>query len=157
MAGINVTANTPKINFANGDTNTTKILLQIAAPTNQRLKIKRWGVFFNEETGDSTPATPFVINIGKHTASTGGTALTLVKNSIGSETLQSTALHTLTTSTLSTLDSAMVNAQTGYEVIYPLGDEIIIQGGEKFGIEATSGGTVSTGGVDVIVKVWYEE
>ena len=154
MAGINVTATTAKIAIT---TSSTFRLIQIAAPTNQRVKIKRWAVYFDEETGDATPAIPLTVAAGKHSASTGGTALTPVRNTPGSETLQATALHTLTTSTLATLDTAIVNPQTGYEVIYPLGDEVILAGGEKFGIEVTSGGTVSTGGLNAIAKVWYEE
>jgi hypothetical protein len=154
MAGILAAATTAKIAITTSD---TFRLLQIAAPANQRLKIKKWSVWFDEETGDATPAIPLVVKAGKHSASTGGSALTINRKSTGSETLQASALHTLTTSTLVDIETKIVNAQTGYEVMYAPGEEPILAGGEKFGIEVTSGATVSTGGLNAIASIEYEE
>ena len=154
MSGLIVTATTTKIAITSSS---TFRLLQVAAPSNQRVKVLRWGVFFDEETGDATPATPLVVNAGKQTASTGSSTLTALRIPPGSETLQSTCLHTLTTSTLLTVDSSIVNPQTGFEIIYPMGQEVVLAGGEKFGIEVTSGATISTGGLNAIAKIWYEE
>ena len=155
MAGINAVATTPKITIS--ATSTTYYVASITAPTNQRLKIKRFGVFFNEETGDATPAIPFEVYLGNATTPTGGSALTPVKLSSGSETLQASALYSLTSATVDKRDYAFVNGQTFYEVFYAPGDEVIVQGGETFGIVVISGATISTGNLSVVAKIYYEE
>lgn len=139
---------------------TEKTALQITAGTNQKVKILRWGVFFNEETGDATPATPLLVKAGRHTVASGtGSSNTpkLVKKS--GVSLRTTALDNFSAvATISdVLDEAYVNAQTGYEVIFPMGQEIELDPSETFSLNVVPGATLSTGGLSCIAKIWFEE
>lgn len=154
MASLIASVNTGKIALA---ASTVLTVLQIAAPANHRVKILRWGVFFDEETGDVTPAQPLLVEVGRISGATGGTAASLEKVQPGAETVQSVALTSMTGGTLVNLDSAVVNPQTGYEVIYPLGQEVIMAGGEIFAVRVTPGAVISTDGLNALTKVWIEE
>lgn len=162
MSGIILSALSGVTTFTkSSDESTTKTLLQIIAPSSQRVKILRWGVFFNEETGDATPAIPFTVTVGKNTTTdgSGGGTVTLTKVKPTPITPRTVANKNLTvTSTLtSELDLAYVNAQTGYEVIYPMGQEIELDPSEVFNVLVSSGSVLSTGNVGVLAKVWIEE
>ena len=136
---------------------TRKTLLQILAPNYQRVKVLGWSVFFDEEIGDATPANPVLVSIGKQSGGT-GTANTPVKRTVGSETLQVTAKDNFSTAATTTvMESKLINAQTGYEVLFPLGQEIILAGGELFGIDVTPGVTISTGGLNAVANILFEE
>ena len=67
-------------------------------------------------------------------------ALATAKINAVSETIQSTALHTATAepTTGDILDIAEVHPQSGYEVKYPIGQELIIPGGSRVGIICTN-------------------
>jgi hypothetical protein len=136
---------------------TLKTVVQITAPTNQRLKILGWGVFFDEEVGDATPALPLYITVGRQVGGT-GTANTPVRHGPQAETLQATAKDNFSVAATTTiLDAKMVNAQTGYEIYYAPGQEIIVGGAELFGIDVTPGSVISTGGLNVVAHILYEE
>lgn len=154
MADLKATINTAKIAIV---ASATATLLQLVAPANQRVKISRIGVFFDEEVGDLTPANPLLIAVGRVTGTSGGTIIAAQKIEPGSEAVQTTALHTLAGGTLETLDSASINPQAGYDVMYPMGQEIILAGGESFGVQVTSGAVISTDGLNAIAKIWFEE
>jgi hypothetical protein len=91
---------------------------------------------------------------------TSGTASanTPVKCGVYTETIQTTAKDTFSASANTTImDSIKLNAQTGYEVMYPMGQEIIVAGGTTFGIDATPGANISTGGLNLIARIKFEE
>jgi hypothetical protein len=131
---------------------TAKTILQIVAPANHRLKVESWGVFFD---GVSTTAEPVQVRLLRQTTAGTMSALTPVKldDSIG-ETLQTTAQHTATAEPTAgdVLDILEVHPQHGYEIFYPLGQEVIVGGGDRLGIECTAPATVSVRG-----KIRYEE
>ena len=138
---------------------TAKTILEIKAPTNHRVKILRWAVFFDEETGDATPSIPLLAELLKITVTGTGSANTPILARPASETIQTTAKDNFTVEgTLTDVyDQAIVNAQTGYEVIFPMGQEVIVAGGDLIGIRITPGSVISTGGLKVTAKIWFEE
>lgn len=155
MAGIIASAITSPLALS---ISTAVYPINLVAPANQRVKILRWSVMFDEETGDATPAIPITVDVGKGTLVTGTSALTANKVTAGSETLQTSVLQNGTgITTFSALDRSIVNPQTSYEVIFPMGQELIIQGGEEFIMRVTPGGVISTNGLNVKAKVWFEE
>ena len=158
MAGIIATAFTAKLALT---ASTRKTLVQITAPANQRVKILRWSVFFDEEIGDATPAIPLLVSVGKQSGGT-GSANTPIKNIVAAETLQTIAKDNFTVAATTTvMSSKVINAQTGYEVMFPMGQEIILAGGELFGIDVTPGTVISTGigatGLHAVATITYEE
>ena len=71
-----------------------------------------------------------------------------------SETLQTTAQHSAVAEPTagSVLDITEVHPQTGYEFAYPMGQEPIMGGGGRIGIECTAPATVN-----VRAKIVFEE
>lgn len=148
MAGIRAFAQTSEIALAAA---TAKTVLQLVAPSNQRLLLKKWGVFFD---GSDPLAQPVEVVLMKQTTAGTMTSLTPVKISPGSETVQATAQHTATAEPTSSdiRDVVEVHPQSGYEVLFPMGEEIPVAGGERVGIVCTAPATVN-----VRAKFWWEE
>ena len=134
MADLFFTAQTAEIALTAA---TTKTVLQVVAPTNQRLRIKRWKVSFD---GISAVAEPVQIELVRQTTAGTMSALTPVKTGNDPETIQFTAQHTATVEPTTTdiLDSVEVHPQSGYEVIYPDGWEKKIGGGGRLAIRCTA-------------------
>lgn len=131
---------------------TAKTIVQIVAPTNQRLKIKSWGVFFD---GTSATAEPVVCELMRQTDAGTMSALTLVKDDPSfTETIQSTAQENATGEpTGSTvLERRNVHPQASYEKIYPFGQEKKVPGGGRLAIRCTA-----PAGVNVIGEIAFEE
>lgn len=148
MAGLLCIAQTTEIALTAA---TAKTVVQIAAPANQRLKIKRWGVFFD---GTSGTAEPIQVRLLKQTSAGTMSSLTPVLQVAGSETPQVTAQHTATAEPTAgdVLDMAEVHPQSGYEVIIPFDMPIEVAGGIRVGIECTA-----PDAVNVRAKIVYEE
>lgn len=139
MAGLRFIAQTGEVALSAA---TAKTVLQIVAASNHRVRIKRWGVFFD---GVSTTAEPVQVRLLRQTSAGTMSSLTPTKLGTESETLQTTAQHTATVepSAGDTLDIAEVHPQTGYEVIFPAGEEIDVAGSGRVGIECTAPATVN--------------
>lgn len=135
MAGILFSAQAPEMT-----TGTSKItLLQIVAPTNQRIKVKEISVSFKDTVNTDAP-----INVAVLRQTTAGTmsALTLQKlNESDAETLQSTAQYLATSEPTGTSEvlGEEVHPQGGYTWQAPFGGEIIVEGGHRLGIAVTAG------------------
>lgn len=161
MANVIASAVTSAVTFTKStDESATKTILQVVAPSTHQVKILRWAVFFNEETGDATPASPFLVEVGKHSSSDGtSSALSPKKVKPTTLTIQTAVNQTFTVNATMTdkLDLAYVNAQTGYEVIYPMGQEIVLDPSEALNLQVSSGAVLSTGSVNVVAKIWFEE
>jgi len=154
MAAVIVNATTAKLALT---ASTRKTMLQITAATNHRVKILGWSIFFDEEIGDATPSIPLLVSIGRQTSGT-GSANTPIKLGVYTETLQTTAKDNFTVAATTTITSSrVINAQTGYEILFPMGQEIILSGGEIFGIDVTPGATISTGGLNAVCNILFEE
>src|SRR5262245_56494117 len=120
-----------------------KTVVQIAAPTNHRVKVLRVGFFFD---GTSTTAEPVQVTLSRQSSSGTMSALTAVPlDDSLSETLLTLAQHTATVepTTGSTIDTWECHPQQGFEVIYPLGQEPICGGGDKVGLICTAPATVN--------------
>ena len=122
---------------------TAETLIQLVAASNHRVKVLRWGVFFD---GTSATAEPVQIRLLRQTTAGTASSLTPVKldDSIG-ETLQTTAQQDFTAEPTAgdVLESYEIHPQQGIMVIYPLGQEPIIGGGDRMGIEVTAPATVN--------------
>ncbi len=149
MAGLICVAQVTEV-AVGGASNLT--VLQVAAPANQRLKLKRWGVFFDGTSGNQEPV---VVSLKRQTSAGTMSSLTPVKQSAGSETVQSTAAHTATAEPTAgdTIDVAEVHPQSGYEVLIPFDMPIEIPGGGRVGIHCTNPGDA----IHATAKLVFEE
>lgn len=148
MAGIILTATTPEVALSAA---TAKTVGQIKSLANQRLKLLKWGVFFD---GISPSAEPVQVRLVRQTSAIGGTptAVTPVLNGVGSETPQSSFAYSAggTEPTYDTPNKVLmvleVHPQFGYEYTYPLGQEELITGGASasyLGVECTAPAAVN--------------
>lgn len=147
MAGILCMAVTAEVATGTSE----KTVLQLAAPANQRVKLLRWGISFD---GVSPVAEPIIVRLLRQTTAGTMTSLTPVALGVVTETLQATAQHTATVEPTAgaVLDRVEVHPQTGFEVIFPLGQEVLIPGGGRLGIEV-----LSAASVNAVAKLMYEE
>ena len=131
---------------------TIKTVVQIVAPANHRVKVKSWGAYFD---GVSPTAEPVQVRLIRQTTAGTMSALTPTKrdNSL-SETLLVTAQQNATVEPTAgdLLEAKEVHPQGGYEKIYPYGDEVIVGGGGRLGIECTA-----PANVNVRAEIVFEE
>ena len=149
MAGLIGIAGTPEVALSAA---TVRTVVQLIAPANQRLIIKRWSVSFD---GVSSTAEPVWVRLLRQTSAGTMSALTIVKNVAYPETLLATAQHTSTVSPTSgdVLQRVEVHPQGGgYEMVYPAGQEVQMSGGTRLGIECTAAAAVN-----VTATIVYEE
>lgn len=148
MAGILGFAQTVEIALT---TATTSTAIQLLAPANHRVKVLGWGVFFDST---NTAAEPVQVRVLRQ--STGGTmsSLTPVQVVPVSETILTAASHSATIEPTAgdVLDVIECHPQQGYEVKFPMGQEIIIPGSGRLGIDCTA-----PAGVNVRAKFYFEE
>lgn len=128
-----------------------KTVMQIVAPANQRLKVLRWGIYFD---GTVVTAEPAQVRLLRQTTAGTMSSLTPVKIGTASETIQASAYHTATAEPTAgdVLDMAECHIQGGYEVIFPIGQDIKIPGGGRLGIAINS-----PSAVNVRAKIVVEE
>jgi hypothetical protein len=139
MAGVLFHGNSTPV----ASTTSAKTLIQLVAAANVRVKVLEWSVSF---AGTSNTATPVQVDIVRQSDAGTSSALTLVKNNESDgETLQTTALQTITAepTTGSTVMTEEVHPQTGYTWQAPFGREIIIKGGNRAGLRVTAGASVT--------------
>lgn len=148
MAGILCCAQTVEVALVAA---TAKTVLQLVAPTNQRLRLRRWGVFFD---GISSAAEPVQVRVLRQTTAGTMSSLTPVKLVAGPETVQATAQHSATAEPTGgdVLDVLEVHPQAGFDCLLPADLIIDVPGGGRIGIECTA-----PAGVNVRAKVWFEE
>lgn len=146
MAGLALSATTPaQVALV---ASTAKTVLQLVAPTNQRLFVFRWGIFF-----DSVAAGAGVlVKLVRQTSAGTATSVTLVRLGpiAGSETLQSTAFYNASAepTTTDTLDIV----QGAIDVFRPQGNELIVPGGGRIAILCTANVAVNC-----VAKFEYNE
>jgi hypothetical protein len=128
-----------QVNIATGTS--AKTLMQIVAPTNQRVILIEFGISFR---GTSATDPPVLVELLRQTTAGTMTSLTLVKadQSIA-ETIQSTAQHTSTGEPTAgdVYKSFNVHPQRG--IIWQPGplDQLMIPGGNRLGLRCTVGTT----------------
>ena len=150
MSGIIVQTQTAKIALAAASPRT---VLQIQAPSNHRVRILGWGVFFDGATASAVPAEVRVLRQTTSGTMTSGAPKEVLTPSI-SETPQVSTYYNATAEPAAGggLDMVMCHPQQGYEVRFPPGQEPIIEGGGRVGIEVTAPAVVN-----VRAKFIYEE
>lgn len=117
-----------------------KTLIQIVAASNHRIKITDYGVFLTG-TASSTPPSAKV-RVLRQTTAGSMSALSAVKNNpTDDETLQTTGQHTATSEPTAgdVLAIAEVPFNGGWQVMPQYGNEIIVPGGGRLGLEITLG------------------
>lgn len=131
--------------------NNAKTLVQLLAANNHKVRVTGWGVFFD---GNNATATPVTVRLLRQSSAGTMSALTLVKTSSDSETLQTTGQSNATAEPTAgdVLDSAKCHPQGGFEKLYPLGQEVKVPGAGRIGLECNS-----TGAVNVRATIYFEE
>ncbi|MEW6211350.1 MAG: hypothetical protein AB1631_23495 [Acidobacteriota bacterium] len=135
---------------------TAKTLLQLKAPTNQRLKLLAWGIYFDST---SNSAEPVQVVLERQTTAIGGTPTAItpskIDDSIG-DSVQATAAVYGTSPTEPTsgdlLKRIEVHPQAGYEEQCPFGQEYIVGAGDRIAIKATA-----PAGVNAVSWMKFEE
>lgn len=130
---------------------TAKTVLQLVGATNHKVAVLGWGVFFD---GVSVTAEPVQVRLLRQTTAGTMSALTCYQTQTAAETIQTTAQHTATVEPTSSdvLDVLEVHPQSGYEIKFPPGHEIWVNGGSRLGIECTAPAVCN-----VRAKMFFEE
>ena len=140
MADLQFSARVPEVALSS---DTTGTVIQLIAPANQRVKVLRWGLFFD---GTQPRNEPVSVRILRQTSSGTASFFTPVKldGSI-SETIQTTARKTFTLEPTDgdILESYNIHPQQGIFVPYVLGQEIILSGGSRLGISCAAPNNVN--------------
>ena len=141
MAGILFQVNSGEVALV---ASTAKSVFQIKAPANQRVLIRMLRVFCKAPAGGTD--TPVKMRMTRNTANFGtGTAATPSKNNpADTETIQSTAFANFTVEPTTPTDGGLwleVQPQLGIEEIYPIGNPIVIPGGQSAQFEFTATAT----------------
>ncbi len=148
MAGINGSIIGADVSLAAA---TAKTVLQLTAPTNQRLVIQAISVWFE---GVSSVETPVKIRIGRNTTVGTFTPVTPINRGVGTETLQATAAKNASAEPTygDILSEWRIHPQSGMPYVFPIGQELIIPGGGRLGIECTAVAIV-----ECTAQIDYEE
>ena len=154
MAGILLTAQTPPILLPNPSAK--KTLLQVEAPTNQRLLVKEVSISFN---GDSTTDRPIVVKVERQNDAGTMTSLTPQRLDPGvAETPQSSVTQNATAEPTAgeLLISEFVHPQLGYTWRADLTIPLTVQGAGRLAV-AISG--LPSGAVDLwgVARMILEE
>ena len=112
-----------------------KTVLQIVAPTNQRVAVKGWSVSFDGIVAGRVPVTVQVMR--QTTAGTMSTTTQCVKEDPnGSETIQTLMRYNATVEPTYSeiLDTQFIHPQTGVEYPFAFDEELILNGGSRLAI-----------------------
>lgn len=149
MAGLIVSAVTPAA--VSLVASTAKTVMQVIAPANQRLRVRKISFAF-----DTLPTGSVAVLVRLLFQGTAGTvtSVTTAKVSAGSETIQGTASYNATAepSLTSVLDTFSIKPQLGVDISIPMDSTIEIPGGARLGIECTCSAAAS-----FRAKVQWEE
>lgn len=146
MAGLYLTANSGTQGVLAG---TAETILQLVAPANQRLKIIGFSL-----TVAGTSAVDMTVRVLRQTsAGTSGTSVTPSKKEpAAAETIQSTAATNFSAEPTASSVLEYKRLQGAFEKIYPFGQELIVAGAGRIGIECTAVAAAS-----VAAEFTYEE
>lgn len=148
MAGLELVANSGSQSLT---ADTEKTVLQIAAGSDQRVKLK--GIAL---TLAGTTAKDLLVRVLRQTVGTGTSGTTITPSKIDSaaaETPRGTAKSGWTVEPTAGNELMRRRLQGGYEVLIPLGQEIVIPGGGSVGVAVTCVGATAS----VVGEARYEE
>ena len=119
-----------------------KTILQVQAPANIRVKVLGWGIYFD---GTAITADPVEITLLRQSSAGTMTPMTAIQINSVPETVQSLANYNATVepSVGDIVDLVQVHPQSGFEVKYPKGEEVIIPAGERLAIRTLAGAEVN--------------
>lgn len=140
MAALQFAATTAEVALSAA---AAKTVLQVVAPANHRVKVLRWGVFFD---GTSVTGEPVQVRLLRQT--TAGTMSANTPQKLDgslAESILSTAQDNASAEPTAggVLDAIEVHPQGGYEMVFPPGQEPVIPGGGRLGIECTAPAAVN--------------
>jgi hypothetical protein len=136
MAALNLVAHSGDQTLV---ANTAKTVLQLVAPTQQRLRIQGFSV-----TVAGTLPVDLTLRVLRQTTAGTGTPLIPVKLEPGAdETIQTTVATNFSAEPTAGDVLQFKRLQGSYEKIFPLGQEIIVEGGGRIGIEVTCPATAT--------------
>lgn len=152
MAGVLAYVNSGEVALVGS---TAKSILQIKAPTNQRLLIRSLRFYGKQPAGGTD--TPIKVRLTRSTANFGtfSAATTSKSDPSDPETLQATCGANASVEPTTPTDGALwweVQPQSGVEEFLPITEPIKIPGGQSAQFEFTSPGTPT-----VLLVVGYEE
>lgn len=118
---------------------TAETVLQLVAAANHRAKVTELSVTFKGVLATDTPVN---VKVLRQTGAGTSSANTPVKDDDSDdETLQTTARDSFTAEPATddaVLDEFLVHPQTGIKIFYPLGQELIIKGGNRVGVKCNA-------------------
>lgn len=126
-----------------------KTLIQLLAPTNQRVKIKEVGIGLH---GTSNVAEPITVDLLRQTTAGTASALALAKeDDTRPEAIQTTAQQTVTAEPTAgdIIRTWTIHPQTSQVYQLPIEDEITLGGGKRLGLRVTAAATVN---VDAYIR-----
>jgi hypothetical protein len=137
---------------------TTKTVLQLQAVTH-RLKVLGWGIYFDST---NTAYEPVLVKLIRQTSAgtmSTGAAYSITDSStpVAAATSFNATAEPTPTASYSVMDVVEVHPQQGYEVKYPMGQEIIVNPGaseNRIGIVCTTATGVA---VNCTAKIIFEE
>ena len=141
MANILAHAGTTEVSLS---ASSTKTVLQLATAANHRVKVTGFSIFFK---GTGVTDLPILVQIMRQTDSGTMTSTPPKKNnSSDTETIQTSATSNATFEPTpgDILYRAEVHPQSGWQVIFPFAQEIIVKGSERLGLVCTLGVTPTT-------------
>jgi hypothetical protein len=134
-------ANASAIALAGSDTSTA---VEVAAPSDARVRVEEWGASFSGVTAGDTP---ILVELVRFTATGTGTAITLANMEVDptGETFAGTAKHTITVegAGATVLDSVYVHPNGGSVRLQPP-EPVLVAPSAAVGVRLTTG-TVTTG------------
>jgi len=141
MAGLLLNVNSGEVALAAA---TPKTLLQIKAPTNQRVRVKSLKILGKQPAGGTDAVVKVRMTRSTANFGTGSSAPPSKNDPSDPETVQTVASANFTVEPTSPADGGLwweVQPQSGVIEFYPPGSEIQIPGGQAVSFEATSPGT----------------
>jgi hypothetical protein len=129
--------------------NTAETVLQLTAAANHRIRI----LGLSLTIAGTTPLDITLRVVRQTSAGTSGTSVTPVKvEPSAAETIQTSAATNFSAEPTATDVLMFKRLQGSYEMIYPLGQELIVAGGGRIGVEVTC-----TAIATVAAEVRFEE
>jgi hypothetical protein len=145
MAALQFYVNIPSIQLT---ASTATVVGFVSAPTNQRVKVLGYGMYFDGTTNSNQPVEIKLVTPTTGTFVSGSNAQ--LQEPELTETIQSTyGTSCVTQPTLSasnTYKTLTVHPQLGYEYLAPLGQEKIIAGGKTFAVSCNAPNQVDVRG-----------
>lgn len=119
---------------------TAETVLQLTAAANHRVKLKAYSI----TVAGTSPVDLTVRLVRQTTAGTSGTAVTPVKLDPGcDETIQTSAATNFSAEPTAGDVVGYLRLQGSYKEVFPMGQELVIPGGGRIGIECTCTATAT--------------